>query len=107
MTPRRESRQPRRSTLARDQGGTYNLGMSLKELANAALALGPEDRAALMEQLALSLEPEVADLDPAEWRRVWGAELERRLLAIKSGAATLVDEAQVWADAEALLDGLG
>ena len=77
--------------------------MTSRELTTAALALPRDERAELLERLARSLEEDDAQLSPEQWREAWGQELNRRVAAIDHGDATLIDEAQVWADAEAVL----
>ena len=77
--------------------------MTTRELTSAALALSKEERAELVERLARSLEEDESQLSPEQWRKAWGEELNRRVAAVNDGSATLIDEARVWADAEALL----
>jgi putative addiction module component (TIGR02574 family) len=62
-----------------------------------ALALDPDDRAALVETLRASLDtPEAID-------RAWAAEIERRSAEFESGAVEAIPEETVLAEARALL----
>ncbi|HEX2894291.1 MAG TPA: addiction module protein [Marmoricola sp.] len=57
----------------------------LDELAQAALALQPDERAALVSELLSSLEP--TDADPTEVDAAWAEEVTRRADDLRSGAA--------------------
>jgi len=57
---------------------------TLDKVAADALQLPTQDRAALAQVLLHSLETEPAD-DPAEVRREWEAEVERRVDQVLSG----------------------
>ena len=56
----------------------------LDELAQAALALQPDERAALVSELLSSLEP--TDAGPAEIDAAWAEEVTRRADELRSGA---------------------
>ena len=55
-----------------------------------ALALPAEDRARLVRQLLLSLEPWPVD-DPAEVERLWSEEIDTRIERADSGRSTETD----------------
>ena len=57
---------------------------SLDKVATDALQLPTQDRAALAQVLLQSLDDQAAE-DPAEVRRAWEAEVERRVEDILSG----------------------
>lgn len=61
---------------------------TLTRLVDEALKLPKEGRAALANQLLLSLEDGEAD---PEWSRAWAAEIERRSAALADGTATTSD----------------
>lgn len=62
-----------------------------------ALALDPDDRAALVETLRASLDtPKAID-------RAWAAEIERRSAELESGAVEAIPAETVLAEARALL----
>jgi putative addiction module component (TIGR02574 family) len=64
----------------------------LDELAQAALALQPDERAALVSELLSSLEP--TDADPAEIEAAWTDEVTRRSDELRSGAVA----GETWGD---------
>lgn len=76
--------------------------MSTEELLAAALALPLAQRAELTEKLAGSLEGGPG-LSPEEWDAAWTAEVDRRMNDIDSDRVELIDDAQIWADVDALL----
>ncbi|MDX1998669.1 MAG: addiction module protein [Thermoanaerobaculia bacterium] len=61
-----------------------------------ALALDPDDRAALVETLRASLDTPAID-------RAWAAEIERRSAELESGAVEAIPAETVLAEARALL----
>lgn len=65
--------------------------MDKDKLLEAALALSPEDRAALAHEILTSLDGE-PDEDVEE---AWAKEIERRVKSIQDGTAVVVD----WEDA--------
>ena len=69
--------------------------MSAEKLRTEALALPPDERAALARELLLSLD-EPADSGAEE---AWAEEIGRRTEAVANGTATLVD----WNEAEKLI----
>ena len=69
-----------------------------EEVANAALALAPEARALLAEDLVASLEVSQAEIDEA-----WRVEIERRVKEIKEGKVQLIPGEQVMSELRAQL----
>lgn len=67
----------------------------VEELSARAKTLPPEDRARLAEELLDSLQ-EATDADA---EAAWEREIERRVVEIESGAATLVPAEDVHAEA--------
>jgi hypothetical protein len=65
---------------------------SISEVLDAALALNAEERAEVVHNLLLSLEPVESDSDVDE---AWAHEIQRRRQAIREGTTTLRD----WGDA--------
>ncbi len=65
------------------------MGSSAKRLLNDALQLPEKDRGELAARLLESLD-DVTE-DPAEVRRAWELELERRVREVQDGTAELVD----------------
>jgi len=61
--------------------------MTVDELAEEALSLPSEERAALADRLVESLDP----ADDAHLHRVWGAEAMRRLADVREGRVQAVD----------------
>lgn len=68
---------------------------TLKSVAEDALELGPEDRAALAQQLMASL-PRDPDIAAA-----WDAEIRRRVALFETGEMELIPAEQVFAEARA------
>jgi len=68
------------------------------EVASAALALPPEARAMLAEDLVASLEASQAEIDEA-----WHVEIERRVKEIKEGKVQLIPGEQVMSELRAQL----
>ena len=66
-------------------------------LRNELMALPVEDRAELAVQLLASLDERIADSDPAELDRTWGAEMVRRSEQVASGEAETVTWGEVLA----------
>lgn len=70
----------------------------LAELVQRGLALPPEDRQRLVDQLLESLnEPAIAELDAA-----WAVEIERRLAEFDSGRVEGIHASEVFAKARRL-----
>lgn len=67
------------------------------EIVDQALSLDPGDRAALAHELIQSLDPAHEDPDVVE--RAWAEEIERRILRIRSGGATLIPAEEVLSEA--------
>ena len=70
----------------------------------AALALGLEDRATLLESLELSVADEVLPWNPEEFRQRWSQELQRRLDDYDSGREASYSEEEFRAKSKALLE---
>ena len=69
-----------------------------EDVANAALALPPEARAMLAEDLVASLESSQEEIDEA-----WRVEIERRVKEIQQGKVHLVPGEQVMSELRAQL----
>ncbi len=69
-----------------------------EKVANAALALPPEARAMLAEDLVASLEVSQEEIDDA-----WRVEIERRVKEIKEGKVQLIPGEQVMSELRAQL----
>ena len=69
-----------------------------EEVASAALALPPEARAMLAEDLVASLEVSQEEIDDA-----WRVEIERRVKEIKEGKVQLIPGEQVMSELRAEL----
>jgi putative addiction module component (TIGR02574 family) len=69
-----------------------------EDVVNAALALPPEARAMLAEDLIASLESSQEEIDEA-----WRIEIERRLKEIKQGKVQLIPGEQVMSELRAQL----
>lgn len=69
------------------------------ELSEKALALSPEDRARLAEELLASLQE---GRDPAV-EAAWDEEIRRRLAEVESGSAKLVPAVEVFDEIRKLL----
>jgi putative addiction module component (TIGR02574 family) len=69
-----------------------------EEVANAALALPPEARAMLVDDLVASLSSASDEVDSA-----WRAEIERRVKEIEDGRAQLIPGEQVMRELHAQL----
>jgi putative addiction module component (TIGR02574 family) len=70
------------------------------EVRDEILALSPEDRHELADEIYESLVDE--PLDP-EWERAWSREIERRIEDIVAGRVDLVDADEVHAELRAEL----
>ena len=66
--------------------------MARQAIRSAALALPPDERAALAAELLESLDDEEADEGAAD---AWEAEIARRLTEIERGEVTLIPAAEV------------
>jgi putative addiction module component (TIGR02574 family) len=71
-----------------------------EEIANAALALPPQARALLAEDLIASLEASQDVIDEA-----WRVEIERRIKDIRDGKVELIPGEQVMSELRAQLKG--
>ncbi len=71
----------------------------IPEVARAALALEPAQRAALAEELILSLDA-ASELDQAAVSDAWATEIERRVEEIRAGSVTML----TWDEVEARID---
>lgn len=71
------------------------MSLSIETLEAEALQLSPSQRAHLVERLIASL-----DTDPAV-EEAWALEVERRLIEIESGTATLLPGAETLAKLKA------
>lgn len=60
--------------------------MAVDKVLQEALSLPDEDRDRLLVALARSLEPSTDE----EWKRVWSAEIERRLRDLDEGRTTTI-----------------
>jgi putative addiction module component (TIGR02574 family) len=67
---------------------------------NAAMSLSPDSRAALAEQLWLSVD----DKDRAEVEAAWTDEIEKRTASLDRGETKLIPGEQVMREARDLLD---
>ncbi len=67
---------------------------------NAAMALSPNSRAALAEELWLSID----EKDRAGVEAVWAVEIERRVSSLESGETKLIPGEQVMREARDMLD---
>ena len=76
------------------------MGNRYEEVANAALALPPDARALLAEDLIASLEASQEEIDEA-----WRVEIERRIKEIKDGKVKLIPGEQVMSELRAQLKG--
>ena len=72
----------------------------------AALALGLEDRAALLESLEMSVASEMPSWNAVEFRQRWSQELQRRLDDYDSGREASYSEEEFKAKSKALLERL-
>jgi putative addiction module component (TIGR02574 family) len=70
------------------------------ELRDEILALSPDERHELADELYESLVGEPVD---AEWERTWSRELERRVEDVVAGRVELVDADEVHAELRAEL----
>lgn len=70
----------------------------VEELSRKALALSPEDRLRLAEELLATVQDVDADVDAA-----WDEEIKRRLAEIDDGTAKLVPAEEVFAEVRRLL----
>lgn len=71
------------------------------QVLDAAMALGPDQRADIAHKLLLSLEP--ADFDD-DADQAWAAEIRRRLKAIREGRVVLRDWDEALADIRQAID---
>ena len=70
----------------------------VEELSRKALALSPEDRLRLAEELLATVQDVDADVEAA-----WDEEIKRRLAEIDDGTAKLVPAEEVFAEVRRLL----
>jgi len=70
----------------------------VEELSRKALALSPEDRLRLAEELLATVQDVDADVEAA-----WDEEIKRRLAEIDDGTAKLVPAVEVFAEVRRLL----
>ena len=69
-----------------------------EELSRKALALPPEERVWLAEELLATVQEVDAEVEAA-----WDEEIKRRIAEIDSGAAKLIPAAEVFADIRRLI----
>ncbi|WP_157073174.1 addiction module protein [Kribbia dieselivorans] len=67
------------------------MSMTVSEVEQALLALGEQDRAAVIHRGLRSLDAGDASTDQAEVDASWRAELRRRIADIESGKSELLD----------------
>lgn len=75
------------------------MSKALEQVMVAALELEPEDRASLIETLLDSLRAETDEIEAA-----WDEEIRRRVAALESGEAELIDAEIVAAEVRRLLE---
>lgn len=75
------------------------MSKALEQVMVAALELEPEDRASLVETLLDSLRAETDEVEAA-----WDEEIRRRVAALESGEAELIDAEIVAAEVRRLLE---
>jgi putative addiction module component (TIGR02574 family) len=76
------------------------MSRTFEEVRNEALALTPEERGHLAEELLDSVESE----DETEWDDEYGAEIQRRVAEIDAGTADTVDSDEAIANVRRLLN---
>ena len=88
------------------QARSVDLSMTaaFKAVLAQALELPDEERSELAAQLLRSLVPDGDSLTEEEWDAAWSTEINRRLAAIRSGEAELVDGDEVLAELPAIAE---